>query len=92
LFKIGKGTLKKKVSSFPVPSRDVTYKNLLGQDLFYYSRPGEILVSVIPAREGKTVKLFLQCREVQDNLSAYFVGAIRWLSSATPSDERLYSL
>jgi hypothetical protein len=30
---------KKKVSDFPVPSRDITYQTLLGRELLNYSRP-----------------------------------------------------
>ncbi len=57
-----KGTLLEKVSSFPVPSRDVTYQTLPGRELFNYSLARECLVSDIPAEDGKTVNLVLQCR------------------------------
>ncbi len=33
---------KKKVSDFPVPSRDVTNQTLPGRESFYYSRPGRV--------------------------------------------------
>ncbi len=32
----------KKVSGFPVPSRDVTYQTLLGREQFNYSQPGRV--------------------------------------------------
>ncbi len=51
-------TLLKKVSDFLVHSRDVTYQTLPGRELFLTR---ESLVSDIPAGEGKTANLFLQC-------------------------------
>jgi hypothetical protein len=56
---------KKKVSHFPVHSRDVTYQTLPGNSPW----PGiiklfparESLVSDIPAGDGKMANLFLQC-------------------------------
>jgi hypothetical protein len=44
-------TLYKKVSGFPVPSRDVAYRTLLGREYLNYSLLGT----------GKTANLFLQC-------------------------------
>ncbi len=35
-------TLEKKVSGFPVPSRDVTYQTLPGRELLSYSRPRRV--------------------------------------------------
>jgi hypothetical protein len=49
---------KKKVGGFPVPSGDVTYQTLPGGEYFDYSRPGESLVSDVPAGEGKITDLF----------------------------------
>ncbi len=51
-------TLLKKVSDFPVPSRDVTNQTLPGLDLFQLFLPRESLVSDIPAGDGKISNLF----------------------------------
>ncbi len=48
----------KKVRGFPVPSRDVIYQTLVGNNLIISAR--ESLVSDITAGDGKTAKLFLQ--------------------------------
>ncbi len=50
----------KKVSGFPVPSRDVTDKTLPGRE-FELFPARESLVSDIPAGDGKIANLFLQC-------------------------------
>jgi hypothetical protein len=34
----------KKVSGFPVPSRDVTFQTLPGREQFNYSRPGPVVI------------------------------------------------
>jgi hypothetical protein len=49
----------KKVTDFPVFSRDVTYQTPPGRELF---PARESLVSDIPSGDGKTANLFLQCR------------------------------
>ncbi len=51
----------KKVSGFPVPSRDVTYQTLPGREILLLFPPGESLVSDILPGDGKTANLFLQC-------------------------------
>jgi hypothetical protein len=52
----------KKVSDFPVPSRNLTYQTLLGRELLNYYLPArESLVSEIPGGDGKIANLFLQC-------------------------------
>jgi hypothetical protein len=52
----------KKVSGFSVPSQDVTDQTLPGRELLNYSRPvWYSVVSDIPAWDGKTANLFLQC-------------------------------
>jgi hypothetical protein len=55
---------KKKLSEFPVPSRDVTTKLFLGEnnDVTYkLFLPRESLVSDIPAGVGKLDNLFIRC-------------------------------
>jgi hypothetical protein len=47
----------KKVNGFPFPSRDVTYQTLPGRELFIQAGPA----SDIPAGDGETANLFLQC-------------------------------
>ncbi len=56
---------KKKVREFPVPSQDVTTKLSLGGNNDVISElflPRGILVSDIPAGDGKLENLFLWCR------------------------------
>ncbi len=56
------GTLSKKVTDFPVPSRDVTYQTLRGPAGNKKNFPvRESLVSDTLAGDGKTDNLFLQC-------------------------------
>ncbi len=54
----------KKFIHFPVPSRDVTYQTLPCREKFNYSRPERVffLVCDIPARDGKIINHFLQCK------------------------------
>ncbi len=52
---------KKRLSIFPVPSRDVTYQTFPGGEWFLLFPARESLVSDIPAGDGKIVNLFLQC-------------------------------
>jgi hypothetical protein len=54
-------TLKKRVSHFPVPSRDVTDQTLSGREKTKLFPPRKSLISDIPARDGKTANSFLQC-------------------------------
>ncbi len=51
----------KKVSHFPVPSRDITDQTLSGREKLNYSLSRKSLISDIPAGDGKTAKPFLQC-------------------------------
>ncbi len=48
----------KKISRFPVPSRDVTNQTLPGREDLTYR---ESLVNDIPAGDGKIANIFLQC-------------------------------
>ncbi len=52
---------KKKISGFPVPSRDVTDQILPGRGIIKLFTARECLVSDIPAGDGKIDSLFLQC-------------------------------
>jgi hypothetical protein len=59
---------KKKVSNFPVPSRDVTKLN--------YFPPGRVWLvtfSDIPAGDGKIANLFLQCIENENTVRLFVV-------------------
>jgi hypothetical protein len=49
------------VSGFPVSSRDVPYQTLPGREKLWLFPSWESLVSDIPAGDGKTANLFLQC-------------------------------
>ncbi len=49
---------KKKVIGFPVPSRDVTYQTLPGQELLNYSRPGRVGSVTSRLGTGKPLTLF----------------------------------
>jgi hypothetical protein len=52
---------KKKVSDFPVPSRDVTTKLSLAGNNYIIPRRGEFsVISDIPAGDGKIANLFVQ--------------------------------
>jgi hypothetical protein len=52
----------KKVSDFPVPSRDVTYKALPGREKFNYSWPGKVWLVISWLGTGKSLTFFLQCK------------------------------
>ncbi len=56
----------KKVSVFPVLSRDVTNQTLPGREKINYSRPGRVY---IPAGDGEIANLFLQCMVCNVGLS-----------------------
>ncbi len=51
----------KKVTDFPVPSRDVTSQTLPGGENFNHATARESLVTGIPAGDGKIGNLFSQC-------------------------------
>ncbi len=51
-------TVKKNVSDFPVPSRDVTYQTLPGLEKFYYSRPGRVWKVTSRQRTGNPLSFF----------------------------------
>jgi hypothetical protein len=53
-----KGTLLEKFSSFPVPSRDVTYQTLPGRELFNYSRTGSVWYVTSQLGTGKLLTFF----------------------------------
>ncbi len=55
---------KKRLAVFPVHSRDVTNQTLPGREYLNYSPARESLVSDIPAGDGKTANLFLQCIDI----------------------------
>ncbi len=50
---------KKKVTDFPVPSRDVTNKTLPGGKKFYYSPPGRLWLVTSQLGTGKSVTFFI---------------------------------
>ncbi len=52
----------KRVSHFPIPSRDVTDQTLSGREKTKLFPPRKSLISDIPAGDGKTANSFLQCR------------------------------
>ncbi len=58
---LGRRALLKRVSHFPVPSRDVTDQTLSGREKTKLFPPRKSLISDIPAGDGKTANSFLQC-------------------------------
>jgi hypothetical protein len=48
----------KKVSDFPIPSRDVTYQTLSGGEYFNYSRPRRVWLVTSRLGTGKTLTFF----------------------------------
>ncbi len=54
----GNCTAKKKVSDFPVPSRDVTNQAIPGQEKFNYSRPGRVWLATSRLLTGTSLNLF----------------------------------
>ncbi len=48
----------KKVSGFPVPSRDVTNQSLPGRELFNYSPPGRVWLVTFLLGTGKPLTFF----------------------------------
>jgi hypothetical protein len=61
LYEFLASALLKRVSHFPVPSRDVTDQTLSGREKTKLFPPRKSLVSDIPAGDGKTANSFLQC-------------------------------
>ncbi len=66
---------KKKVSHFPVPSRDVTDQTLPGQEKLNYSRPGRVWL--VTSRLGKGKRLTLFYSVTQYNECTQFVDSVK---------------
>jgi hypothetical protein len=67
----------KKVSDFPIPSRDVTYQTLHGREELNYSRPGRVWLVTSRLGTGNFITFFYSVAVAQANSDTLASSSLR---------------